>query len=479
MTADSREITISYGSLNVGAGTYQLHGIHTFDLDEESFRCSFDVVVTGDTVDDVQGAENTLRTYVRVQNADFKIVYTSTNIVAFTDGAAASPTSGAVFEEAQSITASYELLGTHRTYLTRAYRITVSVVRSAQRSGKEGVRTQSIRTTTLPNGLRTMSYLAEYTPGYSAATSGTAEERYEDGTVGFAARVAAIQTALTGTWEQSTPLRTTYDEDKRTYVASAAYRELIFAQSATATNDTELFGASYDVVVNRSQAFGIPGSTNVQPFTACTVVFSSAVVTTQTDISSVIDAKILPYCKATVSRKLRLSAEPITMRHTLRADPIDNRVSGTVDYLVIENTILEVSKRIADIARNGDTYVPVLDGTRWTRDKHTGPGAWTRRVVIATRVEGLNAGAALDEIEATERSEAESSGFKFTGWSVQSSPSVEVFKEDGETITTTVQTRVLEFERADARSKIGAGDSQPPSENSGAGGAGSGFEERT
>lgn len=466
--AGARTTVISYGTWDSNDTSWHLNGVHSYEQDERRFSCSFDVVYRNATMATLESDIAAAEAVWNSRHQDFKIVVESRTLFHFVDGTGSV---GASEEGAEFIQCDWRLLGSHRTANSRAYRLTVTVLRAANQSGKPGILDQSIRVSTSPSGIRRMSYRATFTTGPSSSETGNADDRYGDGTYGFDALVSAIQTTLTGDWEQSSPVVKTYDEDKRSLSASAAYQELIYAQSSAATDDTDLFGVRYDVKVDRSAAFSIPGQLNVQPFTAVSVSFSSSVLKTA-NLSTVIDSKVIPYVKATVSRVLRTGAGSLVMlRHGLRADPVTHRISGQVLFLVEETTTLELSKRTVETYRSGDVYVPVLDGTKWTRDKHTGPGSWVRRVTFAIRVVGEDADLQLDVLEAQERIDQLGEGFEVIGYGSTLSPSVEVFREDNASITTTVVAREQIFVRADVRYTTAPSASTGSSGSSGPGGS--------
>lgn len=458
--AVTRLRSLTYGGFATSDAGVNLHGVDSIEFDERSFRITIDVVLRRSTTDLLTALEQTIRGEVEKRHQDLYVAIAGgNNVWHFVDG---TGTVNAGEEGAEFIKGEMTSLGTHRTAKSSAWRLTFSVTRSANQTGKPGVLSQRVAVSTLPNNIRRLSYSATFTPGPTSSETGDAEARYADATYGFEALVAAIQTSLGGTWERQGNILLVRDEDSRTLTARATYLELIFAQSSEATDDPELVGANYDVVVNRASAFSIPGVTGVAPLTAVTVLFSSAVIKSQTDLATLIDTKVLPYCKSAVVARLNVSS-PIEMAHTLRADPVDNTISGNVFYLAEASSVLEVSKRVGDLARNGDRLIPVLDGKKWTRDLHTGPGFWVRRVTLGARVLGLNVISTLDAIETAEVAEAKAAGFHFLGWAVNGSPSVERFEDAGEEILTTVETRTLEFERADIRqSTTGIGDSQAP-----------------
>ena len=454
----ARELVITYGTFDsndTGSGyAWYLTGVPSLSEDERTLSYAFDVVIRGTTAANVKTGVAAAITAWNERHQTFNVAMDGNNLLRFVDG------TGTVLsgeEGAEFIQASWRLLGSHYTKTSRAYRVSVKVTRSADQTGKPGLLSQSIRVTTAPNGLRELRYSATFTPGPDSTETGTALERYEDATYGFDARVAAIQAVLTGVWELQSPSTISYDEDARTLRATAAYQELIFAQSATATNDAELVNARYDIRVERKAGFSIPGGAPARPLSSCTVTFSSAVVTTQTDLNSVIQSKVIPYVTQTVALRLGV-ASPILLQHGLKADPVNNRIAGTLLYLVNEGNVLEVSKRVMQDGNTGDSYIPVLDGKKWTRDKHTGPGTLSKRVVFAARVIGTLPGQVLDDLETTEIAEAESGGFQLVGWSVAGSPSVEAFPVgNGGQIITTVETRVLQFVYAEIRDSAGSG----------------------
>lgn len=448
----SRTLIISYGAFSSnGSGAshkWLLTGVPTFSQDEREISFSFDVVIRGSSSSALRTAVGDAIDAWNTRHQDFTVTLGGSDFYRFVDGTGSV---GATEEGAEFIMASWRLLGSHYTALSRAYRVTVKVTRAANQPGKPGLLSQSINVSTAPNGLRELRYSATFTPGPTSGTAGTALDRYEDATYGFEARAAAVQGVLTGTWERQSAISTTYDEDSRTLRASAVYQELIYNQSGSALDDPDLVNARYDIRVERKAGYSIPSSAPARPLSACTVTFSMAVPVTNQDLNSVINSKVIPYVTSTVATALGVTS-PIFLQHGLKADPVNNRIAGNLFYLVNEGGVLEVSKRILVDGNTGDSYIPVLDGTQWTRDRHTGPGALSKRVVYGCRVIGENPGQVLDDLERREVEDSRGANYYLVGWSVANSPSVESFVVgNGGRITTTVETRVLQFVYAEIR----------------------------
>ena len=438
----TRTSRIEYGGWASNDTGWQLHGVHLVDEDQDALSVEATAVVTAATEAALLTRVNAFLAEINTENQAVLVVMGGQT---FTD---LDPASGTW--EAQSTRAEVDLIGSHRTAKSRAYRVTLSVAKNAAQTGKTGKRSQSYSISQSPSGVRTVSASVTFTPSEGI---GSALDVFNHATHGFTKTATDFLAALdnTVTWEAIRKPSYRQEADARDLTGSATYREVIFAQSKDATNDVRLVGADYDVVVNRESAFGAPGQTSVGALTSVTVLFRSGVDKAQsTDLSAVIDDVVLPYVKDTVSQVLRLEDDPVTINHTLRADPVGNSISGQVYFLVAEYQTLELSIRYADVGSVGDALVPVLNGTRWTRDLHEGPGSWTRRLVIGARVVGTDL-SQLDQIEQQERERIEGNGFHFTGWSESTSPTVEVFQEGDGALTTTVQLRSLEFQRADLR----------------------------
>ena len=448
----AREVVITYGSFASNATGWNLNGVHTLDQDERSFTLTYDVVTTGTDASTVDGYVDSMIAALNERHQTLTVAVDGTNFYYFTDGVDAA-VGGA--EGAEFIQAEWELLGTHRSKRSRAYRITITVTRAANQTGKTGVYKQEIRVSTLPTNQKTLFYRAQFTP--NPAGGETALERYADGTLGFEALVSGIQGTLGGTWERIGSINQAYEEDARTLTASARYITLLYDQSSVSTNDTTLVGVSYDIAVKRDPGLGIP-ELEAKPFTTVSVRFSAAVdQSVTTDLDFVIKDRVIPYVTAIVANYLTLTSAPVLLGHDLRANPTTSRISGGCVFLADEGTqVLEVSKRTVDSVFRGDNYVPVLDGEKWTRDKHTGPGAWSRRVVIAIRVVGneADAGLQLQSLEDAEVDSQEQLGFPFVAYGIAASTRGETFRPpfglSGD-VTTSVATSTLEFTRADVR----------------------------
>ena len=450
----TRQIVFHYGTWNTQATYVSLTGLHDVDIDERTARFTFDVVINGGNSGQLQTAYDTMMAQLNQRHQRFRMSVGGTDHFDFIDGADGVVAAGAQ-EGAEFIKSDVELLGEHRTIQSRAYRITVTITRSPTQAGKVGVYHQKISLSTDDVGKRMLSFRAQFTPGPVNGEVGTAEQRYADDTYGFAALRTAITTALTGEWEQVGSLFKSYDEDARTLTAGARYTELLFDQSDLGRNDDDLIGAKYDIQVDYRPGYSIPGAPFVRPLTAVTVSWSSGVdVSRGMDLKDAINNLVVPYVSNTVAKKLlSTSITPKLLKHTLKADYVTNRVAGNLFFLVEETQVLELSKRVATNYRRGITLVPVLDGTEFTRDMHTGPGKQTLTVILGTRVLGATAAPTLSIMEAEETKDANRAGYVFVGYQAAHSPSTESYRAEGAAveITTTVQTTTLMFEKATIR----------------------------
>jgi len=448
----SRTVIISYGSWATNDTGFNLTGVHDISQDERKFTVSFDVVVVGSSAAQARTYAGTMVTALNQRHQTVVVSVGGSDFYHFVDGADGAPSSSQ--EGAEFIQANWELLGTHRTDKTRAYRVTIEVTRAAKQTGKLGVLDQSITVITSAVGKRGLSFRAQFTPGPSDSESGTAQDRHDDGTYGFDALVSALQTVLGGTWERNGIKGTAYDEDSRTLSAWASYTELLYDQSEAGTDDPALVNIRYDISVERKSAPAIPEDVTARPFTGIGVSFSSGIDKTwlaSNSYTAAIEDKIIPYIKSTLAIEIQ-SQSVIYLGHGLKADPMNLRIAGQILFLAIESNTLELSKRVVDSAFTGDVFVPVLDGRRWTRDRHTGPGTWTRRVIIGTKVIGEDATQVTGAIEEREKKLQRASGFEFVNWGVSTFSVVEKFHETlGGDVTTTTQMLELIFTRANPR----------------------------
>jgi hypothetical protein len=463
--AGAREVVISYGTWATNDTGFNLNGVHDISQNERTFRCEFDVVVVGASAAQVRTYTGTMITQLNERHLDFEITVGGTSYYKFVDGVDGA---GSGEEGAEFIQATWELLGTHRTTKTRAYRITITVTRSAQQPGKFGVLDQGITLITRPSGQRLLTFTAQFTPGHSDSQTGTAQERYDDATYGFDALTTALTTALTGTWERTGVKGTRYDEDSRTLNAWATFTELIYDQSLNGRDEPALINVRYDISTERRAAPGIPEFVAPRPFTGVGVSFVATVpqsyLATGRTYKQAIEDKAIPYIRAVVAQELT-TGTAVYLGHGLKADPVNGRIAGNVLFLVQESDVLEVSKRVIDQGFTGDVYVPVLDGTRWTRDRHTGPGTWTRRVILGVKVIGDDAQAAsvLDQLSTADATLRASQGFRLLNWDLATESIVENFREPGGgSFTTTTQTRELLYVRAIPRGSGAQGARQSP-----------------
>ena len=449
--AGSRQVVITYGTFDTNDSGFSLTGVHTWDMDERTFRIVFDVVLHQADAFNLQSQEGSMIAQLNERHKTLTVAVGATTYYVFKDGVDGA-LSG-IEEGAEFIKATWQTLPEHRTEKSRAYRIEIVVTRAAKQPGKIGVYDQRINVSTLPSGQRRLHFRAQFTPGPNTAAVRTALESYEDATYGFDALVSAIQTTLTGTWERVGSINQSYDEDHRTLTASATYMELLFDQSAEGRNDADLINVRYDIQVDRPPGYTIPGKSIPKPLSAITINFSAQVdVARGKDLKAAIDELVVPYVTSTVAKKLTTTGTtPKLMKHNLKADYVGNRIAGTLFYLAEETTIIELSKRVVTSYKRGITLVPVLDGKEFTRDIHTGPGQETLHVVLGARVLGRSASYAMGILEKEEVRAQNRKGYMFLGYSTAYSPTEEHFFTSGQSIETTVQTTTLMFERANIR----------------------------
>lgn len=461
MAAPTPTTVISYGSWSSNATGFRLHETHELREDAESAVIDCTVIVTA-------SSEATLLTYVaamtdqlRRENLRARAVVNSASFLDLTGTLA--DVSGSTPGPAQSTGATWGRTGgaAFNSSLSRVYRVRIEVVKVAAQPGKTAKRSQQIQLTQGAGGVRGLSIRIEFTPG---PTGQTARAMAADGTEGFAARVAAIQTALAPgvAWDEA-PRGETSDEDDRTLTIDAFYRELPFAQSAEGTNSTTLAGATYSLRVVRRPGRGPLGSSVVTPLAEITVNFSAAIrySGTAVDPQSVIESTVIPYVTSTVIGRASLLGTPVLLGHTLRWNELPQpSVSGSMLFLAAEGSLLAAAAEVTKQYRPGVSFVPVPNRSdELLVDEHAGPGFRSAQIVVSTE-ETIESSPGLTAIMDRLGRALEAEGYRMVGEGDKEEDNARAFTAPvggGGSITSWLRSRARSYRLVSVRGGSGSG----------------------
>lgn len=398
MVAPTRLNSFTYGGNKVGESTaFQITDIHTFEKTYETLSVEFDIVTIAATATALNTAVAAFETAWRKPNQTFKITIDS---IDFLDLSHAANTG---FNSRTSI----QLIPTHRSKLSRAYTVRVDVGFPADLAGQEGRQDSTVSTSIDGSGNRFLSVSARYTAvaGDAALAKALAE---------FATYVGTIQTlvAAASTWQATEREEVTFDDQNKVATITGNFRtQDNINESAIGADDPQFEVEAYEIITERPSERAMAGS-NALPLTRATVSFSVAVKASVTkDLKTVFAEKIRPYLKTLLTTKADATGvtQPITSFEAPRYDAWNNRITGSISYLIPASSMVSANQRITEQEFIGNSLVPVLSKDRFEKDLHTGPAQRVRTVIIRT-VE-LNKGGGIKKFIAAAKKKAEADGY--------------------------------------------------------------------
>ena len=239
-----RGISFAYGNWATGANGFTPIGVHNVTRDRDTFSVSFDVLSEQNNAANLATQEGFLQTELNRVNQRFRIVLGGQVLVEHDPNAV-----DLGWLDAAETRASFTTIDEFdlRSDSLRAYRITVSGSRlrqsQASRAGSffafnwAGKRAIDVQVGTTAEGLQSFALTVTFIPHGNL----DAQEVAEDGTLGWAQLVSAVETALTGNWDEAEPQLTRAPED-RFVTYAIAKQEILFGQSETAPHDATLTG---------------------------------------------------------------------------------------------------------------------------------------------------------------------------------------------------------------------------------------------
>ena len=357
--------TITYGGFVVGGTSdYQLHDVHSTEVDYFTTRVTFGVVVADvDTVSMVALA-SALEAAYRKPDQDFLLVIGGTTIKSFTqagnDGFNAQPQA--------------TLTDTHRTNRTRAYSCSITFNHPADLAGKAGRRTSSVAITTSAEGLLSVDVQARYTAlgGLSASANVAAS---------FPAFVASVLTAAGGVYDPATPMRVDQDDNDKFATVTASYQEIFFPQTQTLLDDPDIVNASFRARVlkptNQSDTRAI-----ADELATITIDFACGVVRTA-EPSDVYETKVIGYLTQLAQD---LAGGPFLAKQSEDVSyGLDrNSISATVSFLSASVDLIRSNLTVTDLEDTHETTVEVADGDPFSADLHKAKGRRNRVLQLVT-----------------------------------------------------------------------------------------------
>lgn len=393
-----RLIAMTYGDLTVSTSDsdFEFHDVHLASGAYDEASCSFVLVLTAASTASLKANRAELEDAFSRPNEAFSLTVNSQVLYSWDPAA----------DSGFLTRASWELLDTHRSDKSCAYRVTVSAQLPADETGKGGRREASVTITPSPEGIERVAFEAVYTALSGTGATATAEAN-------FPTWVAAEKSALGITnWAAETGLEivdTTSDD--KVARARQVYREILLDQDGSGAVSSTLRNPVYTVDVVRQAGPNSPGY-GAEALVVVRARASTGVVKTETDLESVYQSTVKPYMETLASAKGNPGGAVHEIGEDVNLDPHNNRIEAEVEYLVPVSSLHSLRIERSERVISGKTIHPVANASAYAADIDEGPAFKSRRVSVST-IEDRGASQGIDRIVAAEVSAAESAGFVF------------------------------------------------------------------
>lgn len=283
-------LSITFGDQEVGGATaYQIHGPHSIDKSYGALRLSFDVIVIGESFEDLQERSTTIESAFR------RRLTNGETLVIDADGTAVTYTAGSTLLGVTSALAKAANPATDRGF-SRAYTVTIEGQLPADATEDGGLRDIEVQTSFSPSRQKTVTMRGVYT----ATAAGTALERYTDA---FDAKATGYLTLIdsSATWEL---VGETYSLDRAVDDGgepipdllnfTRQYVQLLVNQSSDSLDDTEI--RDHRITFSDVSSYPGDGAENLTRLQRVNAVFDCGVdIDETTDLQTVFTEKVKPY----------------------------------------------------------------------------------------------------------------------------------------------------------------------------------------
>lgn len=443
----TRLIEVEYAGLVLGgSGNYQIHGFHELEGEYGQLTLVVDVVVRDTTTAGCKTLAAALEAAWEKPDQDLRVTIDGQAYVSLTQA-------GHTGMNGQP---SWQLLQTHRSKKSRLYRCRVTVLRPATLTGKGGRQSARWSLHTDDVGIRTLTIRATYTalPGTGSATTVIAAN--------FATYAGEVQTSIGGEWEEPLSYEVEPDHNDKIASVTAVYREVVYPQSGSATDDPKIVNPEYSITTYRLATPQLAESGAAEPV-SITVTFGMGfrvALVDGDDLRDTVENLVIEYLERLVSAHSNAPSAPVLVEKNVRIDPVTNRASGVCTFVAFSVSLVRASLRRKNYTYTGNAFAAVMDGRPFSRDHHPSPGI-KRRTVVLTTIELWSGGTFADDIsqrpiEAAKR-QAISEGF----WLIDEDQEEEEFERhipaSGSSVRFLERARVMNFEYAEVGAGTGSG----------------------
>lgn len=389
--AVTRTNEITYGGFTVGGtSSYWLHDVHIIEQDYDSLALSFVVVVRENTKAALLSSVADLKAAYRKPFGDLLVNLGGEDFVDL------SHDDNTGFNAVPAI----ELIETHRTPLSQAYRCSVAVQLPADLAGKDGRASSSVEITTDLIGVRTLTISATYTAlGSNSASAQLASA--------FSTYVDSLKTAFGGSWVQSSGQPVARDDENKNASTTITLVEVIFDQSLNTRVNATLVLPEYTVTVSRQAGTFLTGSGVFAPAEVA-VSFQTGVKASESqNLPAVFEEVVRPYLtRIATDHAGGGGLAPVVVAKSVAFDPTRNAISGSILFRIHFSTTIFATLNVANRYPRLETLVPVLDQNPVARDLHFRPVDTVR--VITYAIVTLNDPATPQQVDAFEQEIARS-----------------------------------------------------------------------
>lgn len=390
----ARLISCTYAGLTVPSTGYLVTGVHGLEGSYDRLAFDLDVVVYADDAATLATRAAALKEAFRKPDQDLSVTIGGAT---FTSGSQ----SGSTLLNSRS---RWRLLPTFRTKLSQGFRVEAEGELPADLTGRAGRRTSSVRVITEPEEWLRVELEATWT-ALPAQPSAEAQARAQ-----WVPWSDAIKTALGGAWQASSEVSFERDDQDKVCTGRAGYRQQVIDEGASGADHASYRVTSYLVSTDRTYTRAWTGSKAQAPWPATVTFEVSVKKSVTTDLKAVWAGSVRAYLGQLLLRGDLAGGEPKHVGESVRFDVWNNRIAGSVTYLVLMSPVLEAVRSTTYAVFHGKSLVPILGQDQDEKEEHTGPRVTKWSVTMRT-VERAGSNMIDDVMVPQAVSEAEGEGY--------------------------------------------------------------------
>lgn len=374
MSIVSRELSITYDTTTVGAGTADII-MPPFDLDKtaNNFRVGFNLLVQ--SADEASFASHciALETQFRTPRKKLTVQFNTTQHLVF-DPALSGSTKSTGFNQQPTIRKVGSRMDTGRS---RLYRVEIVGELPADVYSQAGRRDSRVNYTFTESG-RARLFLSGV---YTALGASSARDQF---TANIDTYAGSLHSAFGGTWEGPFDRQEVADDTNKILTFSRAYEQLIYNQALGVLNDVRL-GRQQLVVDNGIDAAGDTLTTN--RLQTINVSYDVAVDINQTqDLVGLWTSTVKPFL-IDVARQSGGARGMALVAQDPGYDWPQNRINARMTFLAVGASQMYYARVTTDDSEDFGVALTSVweDGKPFSKHDFRGPQSLTRTITMTTR----------------------------------------------------------------------------------------------